>query len=339
MGRRNKRYKKTLHQQAYERLQGMIAFGDSKHADMQTGDTKEKIYSYSTYRTYKIQINGFLKWVRQNHPDVTTLKSARKCVNEYLQECTDKGWSAWTISTANAALCKLFQISKDDPKRFHPPLRRREDIIRSRLPAKRDKHFSVTNNAPLIRFCKSTGCRRNVLQRLEGRDLWNRVQMEVKLHALSNKAHLSKEEARLQNTLQDALQSFPEENWFIHHRQDKGGRYRFAPIIGDGKEEVIARMQATPANSKVWQHVHDGGDYHGYRSDYAISLYRKYAREIKDIPYDRVNQGTGARYQSDVYYCRRDERGRHLDKRAMQKVSKGLGHNRLDVVIVYLRGF
>ena len=30
MGRKNKAYSKDLHQQAYERLQGMLSFGESK---------------------------------------------------------------------------------------------------------------------------------------------------------------------------------------------------------------------------------------------------------------------------------------------------------------------
>ena len=61
-------------------------------------------------------------------------------------------------------------------------------------------------------------------------------------------------------------------------------------------------------------------------------IYKANAREIKDIPYDRVNKGTGHHYQSEVYTCRKDESGRKLDKAAMLVCSKALGHNRIDVV-------
>ena len=60
---------------------------------------------------------------------------------------------------------------------------------------------------------------------------------------------------------------------------------------------------------------------------------------IKVIPYDRVNRGTGKRYQSQVYTCRKDEAGKKLDKAAMLICSKALGHNRISVVADnYIRG-
>ena len=52
MGRRNKEYSKTLHQQAYDRLTGMQAFGESKKAAVANGTDKEKIFSFNTYKSY-----------------------------------------------------------------------------------------------------------------------------------------------------------------------------------------------------------------------------------------------------------------------------------------------
>ena len=89
----------------------------------------------------------------------------------------------------------------------------------------------------------------------------------------------------------------------------------------------------------MWQHVHNSADIHGYRGDYATAIYKAHAREIQDIPYDRVNRGTGKRYQSQVYTCRKDEAGKKLDKAAMLICSKALGHNRISVVADnYIRG-
>lgn len=44
MGRRNKAYSKDLHQQAYDRLTGMQAFGESKKEAVANGTEKEKIF-------------------------------------------------------------------------------------------------------------------------------------------------------------------------------------------------------------------------------------------------------------------------------------------------------
>ena len=66
---------------------------------------------------------------------------------------------------------------------------------------------------------------------------------------------------------------------------------------------------------------------------------KAHARKISEIPFDRVNKGTGKRYQSDVYTCRKDEAGKKLDKAAMLICSKALGHNRISVVADnYIRG-
>lgn len=345
MGRKNKSYSKDLHQQAYEKLTGMQAFGQSKKQAISAGTEKDKIFAFNTYQTYWKHTKYFLKWIQTEHPECTTLKAARRHVNEWLElrtrQVDEKGQhlSAWTIQTEAAALNKLYQIDKADPGRFQPPKRNRSEIKRSRITTARDSHFSVTNNDELIRFCKGTGCRRGVLERLEGRDLWSREQMEARIADLSARKDLTDKEIRHLVTLKDALAVFPSQDYFIHHRKDKNGRYRFSPVIGPDKDRIIERMKNTGETEKVWQHVNGNADIHGYRAEYATAMYKQYARDIKDIPYDRVNNGTGKRFQGDVYTCRKEESGRKLDRKAMLKCSKALGHNRISVVADnYIRG-
>ena len=52
MGRKNKSYSKDLHQQAYERLTRMQAFGTSKKEAEADGTAKDKIFSFKTYEAY-----------------------------------------------------------------------------------------------------------------------------------------------------------------------------------------------------------------------------------------------------------------------------------------------
>ena len=91
MGRRNKAYSKDLHQQAYERFKGMYAFGESKKAAVAEGTERDKIFSYNTYKSYWKHTKYFIKYIKENHPECTTLKSARKYVNEWLQVRVDQG--------------------------------------------------------------------------------------------------------------------------------------------------------------------------------------------------------------------------------------------------------
>lgn len=339
MGRRNKAYSKDLHQQAYDRLTGMQAFGESKKEAVANGTEKEKIFSFNTYKSYWKHTKYFIKYIQEKHPECTTLKSAKKYVNEWLQVRTDQGLSAWTIQLEAKAMGKLYGISPDDENYFKPPKRNREDIKRSRGVRVRDKHFSKTNNDELIRFCKGTGLRRRELAELRGKDLVTREQIEAEISRLESRlpAELTPADTKRLEMLQDTR--LFEGDYFTYVRSGKGGRERLSPIIGPDSAQIIERMQNTPGEEKVWQHVHQSADIHGYRAEYATAMYKAHARPIEEIPYDRVNKGTGRKYQSEVYTCRKDEAGRKLDKAAMLVCSKALGHNRISVVADnYIRG-
>ena len=339
MGRRNKAYSKDLHQQAYDRLTGMQAFGESKKEAVANGTEKEKIFSFNTYKSYWKHTKYFIKYIKENHPECTTLKSAKKYVNEWLQARVDQGLSAWTVQLEAKAMGKLYGISPDDENYFKPPKRNREDIKRSRGDRVRDKHFSKTNNDELIKFCKGTGLRRAELGELRGKDLVSREQIEAEISQLESRpaAELTPADTKRLEMLQDTR--LFEGDYFTHVRNGKGGRERMSPIIGPNTEQIVERIKSTPAEEKVWQHIHQSADIHGYRAEYATIIYKAKARAIEEIPYDRVNRGTGRKYQSEVYTCRKDEAGRKLDKAAMLVCSKALGHNRIEVVANnYIRG-
>ena len=339
MGRKNKAYYKDLHQQAYERLHGMLSFGESKKEAVANGTNQEKIFSFNTYKAYWKHTKYFLKYVREKYPKCTTLKKARKYVNEWLQQRADQGLSAWTVQLEAKALGKLYGISPDDENYFKPPKRNREDIKRSRGDRVRDQHFSKANNDELIKFCRGTGLRRMELENLRGKDLVSREQIEAEITRIEGipegqrTAALTKRLEMLQDT------RMFQEGYFVHVRNGKGGRERLSPIIGKNAEQIIERIRETPAKEKVWQFVHQCADIHSYRADYATAIYKAHDRKIEEIPYDKINQGTGRRYQGDVYVCRKDEAGKKLDKAAMLVCSKALGHNRVEVVANnYIRG-
>lgn len=339
MGRRNRAYSKDLHQQAYDRLTGMQAFGESKKEAVANGTEKEKIFSFNTYKSYWKHTKYFIKYIKENHPECTTLKSAKKYVNEWLQTRVDQGLSAWTVQLEAKAMGKLYGISPDDENYFKPPKRNREDIKRSRGDRVRDKHFSKTNNDELIKFCKGTGLRRAELGELRGKDLVTREEIEAEISQIESRSaeELTPADTKRLEMLQDTR--LFEGDYFTHVRNGKGGRERMSPIIGPNTEQIVERIKSTPAEEKVWQHIHQSADIHGYRAEYATIIYKAKARAIEEIPYDRVNKGSGRKYQSDVYICRKDEAGRKLDKVAMLVCSKALGHNRISVVADnYIRG-
>ena len=339
LGRGNKKYYKNMHQQAYERLHNMQAFGESKKEAIADGTNAQKIFSYNTYQSYWKHIKYFIAYVKEKHPECTTIKKARKYVNEWLQVRCEQGLSAWTVQLEAKALGKLYGITPDDENYFNPPKRNREDIKRSRSDCVRDKHFSVTNNDELIKFCKGTGLRRSELSTLKGGDLVSKEAIEkeiARLEAIPEQERTQAESKRM-GILQDTR--LFDSRYYIHVRNGKGGRERVSPIIGKNAAQIVEHIRNTPNDEKVWQHIHQSADIHGYRAEYATDIYRAHARPIEEIPYDRVNKGTGRKFQSDVYTCRKDESGKKLDKKAMLICSKALGHNRIEVVANnYIRG-
>lgn len=329
MGRRNKAYYKDLHQQAYEKLTAMLALGESKREAAKNGEMQDKIFSANTYATYWKHIKYFLRYVKGEHPECTTVKKARKYVGEWLRLREEQGLSAWTVQTEAKALGKLYGIEPDDEDYYQPPRRRREDIKRSRGQAKRDAHFSEANNAELIAFCRGTGVRRSEITHLHGDALRSREELTEQREALAALPFRTAEQAQELSIIEDAL--LFDAPWFLRIK-GKGGRVRIAPIIGKSAQKIVERVRQTPADKRVWEYVSGNADIHSYRADYAGAIHKAHARKIEDIPYDAVHKGTGHLYQRDVYTCRKDEARKKLDKAAMLLCSKALGHNRLSIV-------
>lgn len=330
--RNDARYKRTLRQQVEDRLRKMTAFGESKRAAKLDGTAGEKIFSIQTYKTYLKHCQYYADWLEVAHPG-TTIKKGRKYVNEWLtiRDNEEPELSAYTIQLEAKALGKLYQIQQDDEDYFHPRPRRRVDIKRSRGEAVRDKNFNPKHHEEIINFCSGTGLRRTELVNLKGNNALHKSQLLdsiKKLQSYPQNAATTKMIA----ALRDAMNTFPEEDYFVIVMRGKGGRPRISPIIGEHKEEIYQRIKNTPKNKSVWEYVSSNMDVHSYRGMYATNLYRQYARPIEEIPYDRINQGTGKKYQSEVYHCRGDMKAKNLDKKAMYKASKALGHNRIDVV-------
>lgn len=331
----HKKSGRSLHEQAHARMRSMLSPGDSKHADRRTGADREKIYSYDTYHSYKKVANAFCKWVRDEHPEITSLAKAREYVPDYLDQREERGLSAWTLSLDAAALSKLYGITPDDPDRWEPPKRHREDITRSRGEAARDSHFSTRNHAELIAFCKATGPRRSALERLTGEDYYTREEAEEEAEIARDEGDTVRAEAF---TL--ALDTYPDKDNFVWYDGDKGGLSRLSPIIGTDEQvqAVVDRFEATKEGRPVWESVPDRADIHSYRADYATALYKEYAATPDQLdPSDRCVTVKGEE-RSAVYCCRGDEKGKRLDYKAAEKVSIALGHKRVDTAVTnYIR--
>lgn len=290
----------SMVKQVQNALDSKLAIGESKHLDKIKGETQNKIYSWETYRSYMKHCNYFTKWAKEQY-GCNSLEKCRPYVDEWLKSRSEKGLSAYTQKLEASALAKMYGCSTKDF--IKTDVRHRADISRSRGEKVRDRHFSEEKNKELVDFCKSTGLRRAELKALTGDKLIEKNgQYFIKVDSGS-----------------------------------KGGRYREAPVIENVKE-VVERMQSI-GTGKVFEKIPNGADIHAYRSHYATTLYNSLERPKEEIPYDKINRGTGHKYQSQVYFCQKDLKGVTYDKVAMLEVSRALGHNRISIIAEhYIRG-
>lgn len=235
----------TIYEETLETLKSMCSYGTSKHNDKKNHCTQDKIYSYSTFKTYKNKCMDFIRFARKEYK-CKSLEEARPYVSIFLKEKIDKNYSSWTIKLYACALGKLYQEPSNTF--INIPRRERINIKRSRNIAIRDKHFSIKRNATLIEFARACGLRRSELENLRAKDCYER-----------------------------------DGKWYVYVNNGKGGKTREVECI-DLTQKCIEKIKATPPNKRIWGKCHSAADIHGYRSDYANAIYNKYARPIANIP-------------------------------------------------------
>lgn len=254
--RRQKKKEKAQQKESYrktarERLQDMLnaGMGSKRSKDKSEADTKNKIYSKATFKTYKQQFGHFADWLKEAHPEAVTLEDARAFVDEYLKHLIELERSAYSISTAKAAIAKIMGV--EATQFIATPPRLRADIKRSRGEAVRDKHISNKKEEELARFTSATGLRRKEMTMIKAEDLF-----------------FENGQAYLNIT-----------------KGTKGGKPRVAKIVGKTEEEtkeIVEWIQSK--DGRLFNKLSSNYDNHYYRATYANRLYNQLKRDIDKIP-------------------------------------------------------
>ena len=255
--KRQKRKEKTQQKKvsyrksARLRLQAMLkaGMGSKRSKDKSEADTKNKIYSKATFETYKQQFRHFADWLEKAHPEAFTLEDARGFVDEYLRHLIELERSAYSISTAKAAIAKIMGV--EATQFIATPPRLRADIKRSRGVAERDKHISDKKEEELARFTSATGLRRKEMTMIRAEDLFFE----------NGQAYLNVDKGT------------------------KGGKSRVAKIVGKTEEEtkdIVKWIQSK--EGRLFNKLSSNYDNHYYRATYANRLYNELKRDIDDIP-------------------------------------------------------
>ena len=249
---------KRLPSLKYQITQALInqkRFGESKYKAKQEqgvkfGQAVDGIFSYKTMETYLDECVKFGNWVKEKHGS-RTLEQAKEHVGEYLERGKEKKLSAWTLKLQRSALRKMYQ-DPDLAKEVQLPDRRKENIVRSRGDAVRDKDFSEERNKDMVDFAKATGLRRSGMSKVRVRDVFER------------------DDGKL----------------FVAIKE-KGGRYRESPVLEKYTGRVQEIIHGKDFDEKIFEKIHSSADIHSYRREYAQELYREITGESYDPAKDK----------------------------------------------------
>lgn len=315
----------------------------SRHEAKIDGSDQKGIYAWETYHTYHKHLIYFVKWCLINHGDNCIPKSLDECKSyapEWINSMLDRGLSVSTVTMCASALVKLYQCTREELGISDIiPEQHRSEIKRSRGAAVRDRNFSenLSHNKELADFCRCTGLRRGELGQIRGTDLIEK----------------------------DGVY------YLSVTRNTKGGRHRISEVVGtDDEIRRVVELCNAAGDSKIFSKPNTNADIHGYRAEYAMRVYQKYARKRREYRNERIivkdnwvidsyiskdgkadvdkfaylytghlnKKGVpemlrGYRDVPSMFFCRRDLRGVYYDRQALFLASQNLGHDRESVIV------
>jgi integrase len=290
-------HRKSIIKEAIDRLEGLMAIGESrreaKQAIRASGErvwafSTGKIHSFKTRSVYQEHVLRFINWCRDIHQvksleDLDVRADALAC--QYLTEQMQANKSPYTLQVERSAL-RLFFDNRSLAQSVTLPRRARSHISRSRGPVVHDRHFQPANWKPLLNFLRATGLRRNELRLLHVRDIVARD---------TDPAYFGQTTVKVLN--------------------GKGGKSRTVPVLAGHEQDVLAMRAGRAEEELVFSSIPKHLDIHSYRRAYAQALYLSYA------PGWTLPTSEGRLRQSDY------------NMEAVQAASRALGHFRSDVVL------
>lgn len=247
-------HKKSIIKESMERLDSLMAVGESRRAAKQelrkSGEhvwtfSTGRIHSYKTRTTYQEHILKFVTWSRQQYGIkrlVDLDQRADELATVYLQQHIEQDKSPYTLQVERAAL-RMFFSNRTLAQAVQLPRRTRTTITRSRGVKSHDRNFQPANWQPLIHFLKATGLRRQELAALRVHDIYQDHDGAV----------------------------------FVHIESGKGGRSREVPALPGKEQDVLSVVANRDPNESVFDRIPKHLDVHSYRREYAQALYLHHA--------------------------------------------------------------
>lgn len=225
----------------------------------------ETIHSYGTYSAYKQASKTFVKWVREEFPEVRNLSEIDKDISAmYIQHRANQGVSAYTYSQDMAMINKTLDVGLT--KNYCGVDKRSlKSITKSRV----DNGFRTSTGA-LETIIKGSGLRRNELYNLKKENL-----------LISNNRVVG----------------------VVVNAGAKGGRGRTVEVRRDFQEPIFKLVQGIERSEKVVKEVISKRlQTHRLRAEYAQNMIVELQGLGREDPYKDLTQNMGHNRVSVLVY-------------------------------------
>lgn len=308
--------KKDIERLVHQELSNKIAYGQSKKLakkELGFGESTYKIFAVNSYKTYLKQCKQYARWLKSEKGinKIDDIGKTEQYAKEYIQSRLDDGKSIYTVKMERSALGMLYGKQID----IKLPERTPDQIKRSRLETKNDKHISRDGKyKDVFTIACATGSRRKDISKLCVKDF---KEVDGKL--------------------------------YVYFQKSKGGRDRLSPVLAKYEQDVrnILKQAKADGKDRLFEHIPKEIDVHGLRREYCKGLYDeiKDNKELRDkllknyperhefkTQKDANGNSVTKEIKSNVY---KDREGNVWDRDDIYVLSQALGHNRLDVSITH----
>lgn len=203
-----------------------------------------------TRKQYGRQAKQYIKFCRE-HFDSRNFEDCAKHIQEYSDWLQQAGYTASTIHTYLAAVCKVFEVKLDT---ISKPTRHTADYIRGRNNTLTDVQNDLNNPkwSYIVEFQRRVGLRRDELMRLTGQDL---VQDES--------GHLC-----------------------VFVARGKGGKPQFQHILGEDEAFIRTYFESVAPTARVFdaKYFKNNLNFHALRAEAARTYYKYLLKRMNEDP-------------------------------------------------------
>lgn len=223
--------------------------------------TQEAIAGLSdnqTIRTYKRGCRDFSEWVRDTYGinRASAIRGQVYVIQRYADHLQERGYSAYTIHTYLAPVCKSLGVHMDE---ISKPERRVETISRGRMESANlqgKREACKAQYSRLVAFQGAVGIRRAELGKLTAGDV------------------VEQSDGFL----------------YVHVRQGKGGKEQWQRVLPENRSVVLAAVDRLRPADRIFKpaELRNKIDLHALRAENAKKAYQYYSSKITADPGYRV---------------------------------------------------